>query len=59
MLLKLSFINSIARQLISVFVCQFLLCFFFKELFIYYMCVHCSCLQTLQKRASDFCYGWL
>ena len=23
------------------------------------MCVHCGCLQTLQKRASDFCYGWL
>jgi hypothetical protein len=23
---------------------------FFKDLFIYYMLVHCSCLQTLQKR---------
>jgi hypothetical protein len=36
--------------------------FFFTHFFlrfIYYMCVHCSCLQTLQKRASDFCYGWL
>jgi hypothetical protein len=28
--------------------------FFFKDLFIYYIQVHCSCLQTLQKRASDF-----
>ena len=37
----------------------FLLDIFFKDLFIYYMCVHCGCLQTLQKRASDFCYGWL
>jgi hypothetical protein len=27
---------------------------FVKDLFIYYMWVHCSCLQTLQKRASDF-----
>jgi hypothetical protein len=27
--------------------------FFFKDLFIYYMKVHCSCLQTLQKRESD------
>jgi hypothetical protein len=27
---------------------------FLKDLFIYYMKVHCSCLQTLQKRASDF-----
>jgi hypothetical protein len=26
---------------------------FFKDLFIYYMYVHCSCLQTPQKRASD------
>jgi hypothetical protein len=33
--------------------------YLFIYLFIYYMCVHCSCLQTLQKRASDFCYGWL
>jgi hypothetical protein len=28
--------------------------FFLKIYFIYYMWVHCSCLQTLQKRASDF-----
>jgi hypothetical protein len=27
--------------------------FFFKDLFIHYMQVHCSCLQTPQKRASD------
>ena len=27
--------------------------FVFKDLFIYYMLVHCSCLQTPQKRASD------
>jgi hypothetical protein len=27
--------------------------FFFKDLLIYYMYVHCSCLQTLQKRESD------
>jgi hypothetical protein len=27
--------------------------FFKNYLFIYYMLVHCSCLQTLQKRASD------
>jgi hypothetical protein len=28
--------------------------FFFKDLFIiYYMYVHCSCLRTPQKRASD------
>jgi len=26
---------------------------FFKDLFIYYILVHCSCLQTHQKRASD------
>jgi hypothetical protein len=23
------------------------------------MCVHRSCLQTIQKRVSDFCYKWL
>jgi hypothetical protein len=44
---------------------SFLLFFFLKDLFIYLfiylfiICVHHSCLQTLQKRASDFCYGWL
>ena len=27
--------------------------FIFKDSFIYYMKVHCSCLQTPQKRASD------
>jgi hypothetical protein len=27
--------------------------FFFKDLFIDYMQVHCSCPQTLQKRESD------
>jgi hypothetical protein len=29
------------------------LIFFFKDLFYYYMLVHCSCLQTHQKRESD------
>jgi hypothetical protein len=33
---------------------SFFFFFFLKDLFIYYMKVHCSCLQTLQKRASDF-----
>jgi hypothetical protein len=29
----------------------------FKDLFIYYMKVHCSCLQTLQKRVPDLVIG--
>jgi hypothetical protein len=38
--------------------CNSLICpgihfFFFKDLFIYYKYVHCSCLQTHQKRESD------
>ena len=31
----------------------------FKERFIYFMGVHCHCLQTPQKRASDPIYRWL
>jgi hypothetical protein len=27
--------------------------FFFKDLFIYFMKVHCNCLETLQKRAPN------
>jgi len=33
--------------------CRNMFLFFFKDLFIYYIWVHCSCLQTHQKRASD------
>jgi hypothetical protein len=36
---------------------KFFLWFFLKDLFIYYMLVHCSCLQTHQKRASDLVAG--
>ena len=34
---------------------RYLPVYIFKKiyLFIYYMCVHCSCPQTQQKRASD------
>jgi hypothetical protein len=38
----------------NMFCLSSILFFFFKDLFIYYMEVHCSCLQTLQKRESDF-----
>jgi hypothetical protein len=31
----------------------FLSFFFFKDLFIYFMKVHCNCLETLQKRAPN------
>jgi hypothetical protein len=32
---------------------NFCVCVFFKDLFIYYIWVHCSCFQTHWKRASD------
>ena len=31
----------------------------FKDLFILFMCIHCHCLQTHQKRAYRSHYRWL
>jgi hypothetical protein len=52
--------NPHATETLTVFcfVCLFFAFFlrqslFLKYVFIYYMEVHCSCLQTLQKRESD------
>jgi hypothetical protein len=37
------------------FGCWLCICFFFFfKIYLFIICVHCSCLQTLQKRASDF-----